>query len=239
MHTEKMKEVFKKAIEKAEPKLSLAIDKGEWDQECFKVLTDSIKALEGLESIELMEDGKEAFYDYMDEEDERDGKRIRVGGYYRNAKRRRRDSRGRYRNGKIVVKDTYDYMPDGTYGLNGLDYEQIDEYNRTPGMRKSKEYDYNRQDDYDGSRDYRQDRQDRNYNTGSMNRNYRFKMRTGENYDTEIEEEVYKILEKNQGREEEVLEKIINILAEPIQDMKVLYPKLFEKTINKIKVMDK
>ena len=78
-------------------------------------------------------------------------------------------------------------------------------------------------------------------NRGGSNigtRNYRFKHKYKDEYDTEIEEEIYKIIEsKPEEQQTEVVEKIINILAEPVNDMKITYPRIYDKVINKIKVM--
>lgn len=246
MHNkEKMKEIYKKVIEQASPLVETSLQEGKtFDKEKFFFLVEATKGLKEICELEMLEEGREALYDYFDYDDEeryRSGKREyvrgytrpdgeRVRGYYRNA-RQRRDSRGRFipeRNGKIVIRDTYDLNEDGTYGLNGLDY----------GYEAG--YDYER-----GNNEYRNGRMgvDGGYvlndRTKRANlRNYRFKKRHSDEFNTEVEEEIYKVLDRNEGRETEVVEKIIEVLAEPIQDMKVLYPKLYEKVINKIKVME-
>lgn len=246
MHNkEKMKEIYKKVIEQASPLVETSLQEGKsFDKEKFFFLVEATKGLKEVCELEMLEEGRDALYDYFDYEGDegfRSGKREyvrgytrpdgeRVRGYYRNA-RQRRDKMGRFipeRNGKIVIRDTYDLNEDGTYGLNGLDYGY------------ETEYDYGRRDS-----DYRNGRMgvDGGYvlndRTKKANlRNYRFKKKHSDEYDTEIEEEIYKVLERNEGKEGEVIEKIIGILAEPVQDMRVLYPKLYEKIINKIKVME-
>lgn len=222
----KLKEVYKKVIEQATPLVELSLADGkQFDKEKFMFLIEATKGIKEIEELELMQEGKEMVYDYLDPEDDyKDGKRTRVQGYYRNGKRRR-DSLGRYmadRSGKIVVKDTYDYLPDGRYGLNGLEYENVDEMNRTTAMR-----------DDDGR--YKSSRDDSRH---EGMRNYRFKHKYKDEYDTEIEEEIYKVVESKPEEEQcETVEKIINVLAEPINDMKITYPRIYDKVINKIKVM--
>ena len=253
---EKLKEVYKKVIEQATPLVELSLGEGkQFDKEKFMFLIEATKGLKEIEELEIMKEGKEFVYNYLDvdEEEYRDGKKERVRGYTRNGKRERvsgyyrngrmmRDNMGRYdsrRNGKIVVRDTYDYLPEsGTYGLNGLEYEEVDEYNRTPEMRDD-ERNGRTAVDYTG---YNAGMNSRNnatsYDRGVRNRNYRFKHKYKDEYDTEIEEEIYKIIEnKPEEQQTEVVEKIINILAEPINDMKITYPRIYDKVVNKIKVM--
>lgn len=256
---EKLKEVYKKVIEQATPLVELSLGEGkQFDKEKFMFLIEATKGLKEIEELEIMKEGKDFVYDYFDLDGEgeeyRDGKRERVRGYTRNGKRERvsgyyrngrmmRDDIGRYdsrRSGKIVVKDTYDYMPEsGSYGLNGLEYEEMDEYNRTLGMRED-ERNGRTAVDYRGYNAGMNSRGNNSsgYDSGSRNRNYRFKHKYKDEYDTEIEEEIYKIIEnKPEEQQTEVVEKIINILAEPINDMKITYPRIYDKVINKIKVM--
>ena len=259
MHNlEKLKEVYKKVIEQATPLVELSLGEGkQFDKEKFMFLIEATKGLKEIEELEIMKEGKDFVYDYFDLDEEgeehragkrervrvytRNGKRERVSGYYRNGKRKR-DSLGRYmadRSGKIVVKDTYDYLPDGRYGLNGLEYENVDEMNRTTAMRDDERYG-RRYLSGDESRIYDDGRYkaSRNDSRHEGMRNYRFKHKYKDEYDTEIEEEIYKIIEnKPEEQQTEVIEKIINILAEPINDMKITYPRIYDKVINKIKVM--
>ncbi len=254
---EKLKEVYKKVIEQATPLVELSLGEGkQFDKEKFMFLIEATKGLKEIEELEIMKEGKDFVYDYFDLDGEgeeyRDGKRERVRGYTRNGKRERvsgyyrngrmmRDDIGRYdsrRNGKIVVKDTYDYMPvSGSYGLNGLEYEEMDEYNRTLGMRED-ERNGRTAVDYRGYNAGMNSRGNNSSSYDSSSRNYRFKHKYKDEYDTEIEEEIYKIIEnKPEEQQTEVVEKIINILAEPINDMKITYPRIYDKVINKIKVM--
>lgn len=239
----KLKEVYKKVIEQATPLVELSLADGkQFDKEKFMFLIEATKGIKEIEELELMQEGKEMVYGYLDSEDDyKDGKRTRVHGYYRNGKRRR-DSLGRYmadRSGKIVVKDTYDYLPDGRYGLNGLEYENVDEMNRTTTMRDDERYGRSylpggESRIYDDGR-YKASRDDSRY---EGMRNYRFKHKYKDEYDTEIEEEIYKVVESKPEEEQgETVEKIINVLAEPINDMKITYPRIYDKVINKIKVM--
>lgn len=246
MHNkEKMKEIYKKVIEQASPLVETSLQEGKsFDKEKFFFLVEATKGLKEIYELEMLEEGREALYDYFDYEDRdnyRNGKREyvrgytrpggeKVRGYFRNAKIRR-DDMGRFipeRNGKIVIRDTYDLNEDGTYGLNGLDYGYESDYDYE---RRNSEYRNGRMG-VDGGYVL-------NDRTKKANlRNYRFKKRHSDEFSTEVEEEIYKVLERNEGKENEVIEKIIEILAEPVQDMKVLYPKLYEKVINKIKVME-
>lgn len=239
----KLKEVYKKVIEQATPLVELSLADGkQFDKEKFMFLIEATKGIKEIEELELMQEGKEMVYDYLDPEDDyRDGKRTRVQGYYRNGKRRR-NRLGRYmadRSGKIVVKDTYDYLPDGRYGLNGLEYENVDEMNRTTAMRDDERYG-RRYLSGDESRIYDDGRYEasRDNSRHEGMRNYRFKHKYKDEYDTEIEEEIYKVVESKPEEEQcETVEKIINVLAEPINDMKITYPRIYDKVINKIKVM--
>lgn len=239
----KLKEVYKKVIEQATPLVELSLADGkQFDKEKFMFLIEATKGIKEIEELELMQEGKEMVYDYLDPEDDyKDGKRTRVQGYYRNGKRRR-NRLGRYmadRSGKIVVKDTYDYLPDGRYGLNGLEYENVDEMNRTTAMRDDERYG-RRYLSGDESRIYDDGRYEasRDNSRHEGMRNYRFKHKYKDEYDTEIEEEIYKVVESKPEEEQcETVEKIINVLAEPINDMKITYPRIYDKVINKIKVM--
>ena len=122
---------------------------------------------------------------------------------------------------------------------NGIEYANIDEMNRTTTMR----------DDERDGRSYLPGGESRVYDDGRYKtsredsrhegmRNYRFKHKYKDEYDTEIEEEIYKVVESKPEEEQgETVEKIINVLAEPINDMKITYPRIYDKVINKIKVM--
>ena len=81
----KLKEVYKKVIEQATPLVELSLADGkQFDKEKFMFLIEATKGIKEIEELELMQEGKEMVYDYLDpEEDYKDGKRTRVHGYYR------------------------------------------------------------------------------------------------------------------------------------------------------------
>lgn len=256
----KLKEVYKKVIEQATPLVELSLADGkQFDKEKFMFLIEATKGLKEIEELEIMKEGKELVYDYLDIDDEegmrdgrreyvsgytRNGRRERVRGYYRNG-RRGRDSMGRYtssRNGKTDYVDRRyrmdesgmyleDEMParERSFEDSGYGQEQYEE-----SMRSGRTYNNGRSSGSNSGYG-----SGSGYNSGNSGRNYRFKKKYGDDFDTEIEAEIYKVIESKPDEHEqtEVVEKIISVLAESVNDLKTMYPKLYDKVINKIKVM--
>lgn len=255
---EKLKEVYKKVIEQATPLVELSLGEGkQFDKEKFMFLIEATKGLKEIEELEIMKEGKEFVYDYFDLDEEgeehRAGKRERVRGYTRNGKRERVS--GYYRNGRMMNDDyrrEYPYRSgkteyvDRTYRVDDSGMYLEDEVPsrmrsfEDSGLSEQQYYSSVNSDSRDGRSSYNARNVDYSNRGGANtgNRNYRFKHKYKDEYDTEIEEEIYKIIEnKPEEQQTEVVEKIINILAEPINDMKITYPRIYDKVINKIKVM--
>lgn len=255
---EKLKEVYKKVIEQATPLVELSLGEGkQFDKEKFMFLIEATKGLKEIEELEIMKEGKEFVYDYFDLDEEgeeyRAGKRERVRGYTRNGKRERVS--GYYRNGRMMNDDyrrEYPYRSgkteyvDRTYRVDDSGMYLEDEAPsrmrsfEDSGLSEQQYYSSMDSDSRDGRGSYNARNVDYSNRGGSNigTRNYRFKHKYKDEYDTEIEEEIYKIIEnKPEEQQTETIEKIINILAEPINDMKITYPRIYDKVINKIKVM--
>lgn len=255
---EKLKEVYKKVIEQATPLVELSLGEGkQFDKEKFMFLIEATKGLKEIEELEIMKEGKEFVYDYFDLDEEgeehRAGKRERVRGYTRNGKRERVS--GYYRNGRMMNDDyrrEYPYRSgkteyvDRTYRVDDSGMYLEDEVPsrmrsfEDSGLGEQQYYSSMDSDSRDGRSSYNARNVDYSNRGGANtgNRNYRFKHKYKDEYDTEIEEEIYKIIEsKPEEQQTEVVEKIINVLAEPINDMKITYPRIYDKVINKIKVM--
>lgn len=257
MHNlEKLKEVYKKVIEQATPLVELSLGEGkQFDKEKFMFLIEATKGLKEIEELEIMKEGKELVYDYLDVDEAayRDGKREMVRGYMRNGKRERVS--GYYRNGRMMMDDYRREYPyrygkteyvDRTYRVDDSGMYLEDEVPsrmrsfEDSGLGEQQYYGSMDSDSRDGRSSYNARNVDYSNRGGANtgNRNYRFKHKYKDEYDTEIEEEIYKVVESKPEEEQcETIEKIINVLAEPINDMKITYPRIYDKVINKIKVM--
>lgn len=259
---EKLKEIYKKVIDQASPLVEISLGEGkQFDKEKFMYLIEATKGLKEIQDLEIMKEGKALVYDYLDVDEEayRDGKREMIRGYMRDGKRERVS--GYYRNGRMMMDDYRREYPyrygkteyvDRTYRVDDSGMYLEDEVPSRmrsfdeSGLSEQQYYDSMNSDSRDGRSSYNgqgsYNRGSSNYsNRGNSNgntRNYRFKHKYKDEYDTEIEEEIYKIIEnKPEEQQTETIEKIINILAEPINDMKITYPRIYDKVINKIKVM--
>ena len=253
---DKLKEIYKKVIDQASPLVEISLGEGkQFDKEKFMYLIEATKGLKEIQDLEIMKEGKALVYDYLDVDEEayRDGKREMVRGYMRDGKRERVS--GYYRNGRMMNDDyrrEYPYRSgkteyvDRTYRVDDSGMYLEDEVPsrmrsfEDSGLSEQQYYSSMNGDSRDGRSSYNARNVDYSNRGGANtgNRNYRFKHKYKDEYDTEIEEEIYKIIESKPGEQQtEVVEKIINVLAEPINDMKITYPRIYDKVINKIKVM--
>lgn len=253
---DKLKEIYKKVIDQASPLVEISLGEGkQFDKEKFMYLIEATKGLKEIQDLEIMKEGKALVYDYLDVDEEayRDGKREMVRGYMRDGKRERVS--GYYRNGRMMMDDyrrEYPYRSgkteyvDRTYRVDDSGMYLEDEVPsrmrsfEDSGLSEQQYYSSMNGDSRDGRSSYNARNVDYSNRGGANtgNRNYRFKHKYKDEYDTEIEEEIYKIIEsKPEEQQTEVVEKIINVLAEPINDMKITYPRIYDKVINKIKVM--